>query len=190
MVGRECRGGRRTGDLPRDDDARRQARSEAQPASVTATVRRRGVFSRNVLRRAIVPWHTSTMGCNVNGACVISSSFVHEKAGASPETAPSGCGMTSGCAGCGSIPGSPTSGRLDPMMCACRRKGRHATPAIGGSPMSVPERPSSTYVPPPPPAKQSDVKRPPLATAPPAPPRMDVPSNGGNAFIPPPPAMK
>jgi len=75
-------------------------------------------------------------------------------------------------------------------MCACRRKGRHATPAIGGSPMSVPERPSSTYVPPPPPAKQSDVKRPPLATAPPAPPRMDVPSNGGNAFIPPPPAMK
>lgn len=56
--------------------------------------------------------------------------------------------------------------------------------------MSVPERPSSTYVPPPPPAKQSDVKRPPLATAPPAPPRMDVPSNGGNAFIPPPPAMK
>lgn len=103
-----------------------------------------------------------------------------------------GSGVTdaSGCAGCGSIPGTGPSGRLDASMCACKSKAPRTPGVFGGDPMSPPDRPSTAFIPPPPPARQANGKQPPVSlVAPPA--RQSIPSDGGaGVFVPPPPPMK
>lgn len=110
---------------------------------------------------------------------------------------PSGCacgghGATaaSGCVGCGSIPGAAPSGRIDPAMCACKHKGKSHGPGVfGGTPMTTPDRPSTTFVPPPPPMRSNVVR--PRLPMPPAPPPRGVPvDTQGGAFVPPPPPVK